>query len=235
MIKPVLTYLSDLGLVVVLLVVMVAGIFGARLPYRQPAINTGPYQLEAFPVGLSWYQYGRVSPFYTLSPLNDYLVASGSGRLTLLSQATFDQKQFVSSLDQAKPYRLWETMKAYFGLTSPRYSVSTGEMSVSYVSSLSHGEIVMITRSIQLAQPRWIESQTMTLAYNVSDEVVVNEGMVTISNPTVAGSLVLVSSLNQKIVVNKEAQLIEITSPVNQMTNALVFVLKGKGKAEGEQ
>src|SRR3989344_2468230 len=168
---------KDLILLVITLALVAVAVIGVRLPYRSVFTAVGPYQLEAFPTGLAFFHYGRgETPFYNISPLNDYLVDSDGNRLSPLSQEDYDSKNFTAKFQPEKPWGIVDTAKAFFGQLTPWFKVETDDLTVSYQTT-RFGNEVIITKTINFKKPQVVsavESTTasaLTIWYNSGDIV----------------------------------------------------------------
>lgn len=165
-----LVLIKDLVLVLAVLLIMAGGLFGVGLPFRFPIAEVGEYQLAAFDSGLALYQFGRRSPFYSMSPLNDFYVTEEGYRATHLSNEEFEAKEFETNLSRNKPLRIYEAVVAYFGKLDPKYVVTKEGVEVWYESEVSGNE-AEITKTIKFDEPTVVNGQGVTFSYDPGDIV----------------------------------------------------------------
>jgi hypothetical protein len=168
--KAFLHFIKDITLFGVVLAILVGGVYGVRLPYRNTFTDSGPYQLEAFETGLAFFHYGRgETPFYNLSPLNDYLVINGS-RMALLSKEAQEQKTYTVTLTDKKPGAIVDVVQAYWDRLLPWYELEVDGMRIVYITHKTDAGL-MIERKIILPKAEMVEQQGMTVWYNTRDIV----------------------------------------------------------------
>jgi hypothetical protein len=169
--KRLLYLFRDLVLLGVVVAIMAGGIWGVVLPYRNVFADAYPYQLEAFETGLAFYHFNQgETPFYNLSPLNDYLIASESGRVAHVLKENYDAKNYSVRYTLEKPGAIRQTVEQYFDLVSPWYEMESGGLGVAYVSQNTERGWV-ITKTVSLPFPENIESAGMTVWFNGEDIV----------------------------------------------------------------
>lgn len=223
MIKTALTYLRDVALSAVLVGLIFFGIYGVKLPFRKDVLNSGPYQIEAFPTGLAWYQFGRVSPFYSMSPKHDFWTTATATESALLSGYV--------EVKQTHWQQIYTVVRSFFTASRPEYEATNHVGSrVRYEAYAMADGGVKIQRVISFSQPVQVEDETMTLSYNASDEVTMSGTKVIITNPTIAGVLEILTTPSQHITINSQDQLIMITSLVQAKVNTLTMSVLMKGE-----
>lgn len=170
MVKAILTFIKDSLLFLAIVALMIGGVFGVRLPYRPLFTDTGAYQLEVFETGLSFYHFGRgVTPFYDLSPLNDYYVSQGV-RSALLAKEAYDAKDFTAIFNREKPDALIDSVKAFTGRLKPWYHLETGGLTAQYTTQKT-GNQITIYRTLNMDQTLPITEQGITVWYDPNDVV----------------------------------------------------------------
>lgn len=226
--KFLLNIFKDVGLLVLLALLLVGGIYGSRMPYRNSFLGSGDYQFEVFETGVGIYQYDRVSPFYTISPMNDYVINGDGVRSALIESGEGDKETLITSFDEPKYIQMRDRLLTFFGLSNPELSVNSRKYSLTYSMELLDDGWVRIERVLNMIDKTATES-AITVKLNVSDKVEIKDGNVIITNYTIPGSLVFrAGELGQQVKLNPEAQLVEFISPVGSMNETNVIYIKGE-------
>jgi hypothetical protein len=140
-----------------------------RLPYKFPIKPVGDYELAAFDSGLALYQFGRLGPYYNVSPLNDYVIDSNNLRQILLPYKDYTEKKFTTA-NNPQYIKILDVVKSFLGREYIVYHISYMGNNITYQGDVN-GNQVEILRKIELGTPAWVNDQGMTLAGGADDVV----------------------------------------------------------------
>jgi hypothetical protein len=222
---------KDLFLATVILAVMVGGWLGQRLPFRYPIMEVGDYRLASFNSGLALSQLNRETPFYRLSPLNDFVIDANGTRSAHMDAKDLGENKYEAYLPGNKIDQLWLAIKTYWGKAAPQYDFAKTNSRITYTTK-NEGNQVLITKTLIFDSPVFIQTNGMTLSFNYGDEVSVNSDGVTLANPNVPGKLTVMAGDGQTMEINRGAQLIEVSQPVNEKVASLSMTMRLEGTYE---
>ncbi len=144
--------------------------WGIRLPYQYPVVSVGLYQMSEFESGLSLYQTGKQGPYYSLSPLNDYIVDTTGNRMPLLSGGEFVNGEYEWVKGGGKLGEIEKVIQAYLGTSGPSYEMVKDGLRVKYETRIEGNEVEVVRRQLWEKARRW-SGQGMTLRFGVDDVV----------------------------------------------------------------
>src|SRR3990167_3055413 len=99
LLKKIGSLTKDLIVLCILVVLFAASIFGVKTP-PQKSVSIGSYNLSVFDSGLAIYAQGRKTPYWAISPLNDYVLTKEGKKEILLTGAEFSEKKFETNLEE---------------------------------------------------------------------------------------------------------------------------------------
>lgn len=163
-------WLVSLVVLLVLGGIMAGSIYGLGLPYRFPVVSAGLFEVGVFESGLSLYQFEREGAFYTVTPLNDYLLDSQGYRQPILTWDDLDAGGDEMKPEENKWEQLATVVETYFGKNDPKYMLEYQGMKLEYTSDVN-GREVQLTRRIKFDKSRLVDGQGMTLTFGRRDIV----------------------------------------------------------------
>ncbi len=137
--------IKDVFICVLVAAIFLFALFTVPLPTPLGTQSVGTFLFVSFPTGFAFYQNVSPSHFYSISPLDDFVVDSSGGRSTL---ATLDQLETGKKDTPAisKPTDVLLGLSSYFQAPTLAYQ-SKGIYPALYKASFS-GKTVTINRTI---------------------------------------------------------------------------------------
>lgn len=158
---------KDLVVLAVLVALFAASIYGVKTPL-QKSVSLGPYNIAVFDSGLAIYSQGRKTPYWGISPLNDYVLTKEGKKEILLSGSDFSEKKFETNLEIEKIDELKDTVEYFLGKSALVYEMKKPTMEVSYNASID-GNLIKVERNIQSLTPGHIVATGITLSFSAND------------------------------------------------------------------
>ncbi len=263
LLKHIFNTANDVVLLGMIVVVMGVSIWGLKPSFRNLVLDSGSYQIEPFPFGLSIHQFGRVSPFYTFSIKDDYVVVDGE------KNNLIPENGVIEDLSDFEKVKLG--IGSYLGVVRPSISYELGEVRVSY-EGREEGDGLLVSKKIVFENRVMVEKNVMIISFGdneivfdgvsgqdltgindvwrykvnryyryllksdgvLSSRMLVKSGVVKIINPLIPGYLEIVVDENQRLYVNRKNKQIEVVEEVEKKEKELTMSVLVRGSRIGE-
>jgi hypothetical protein len=141
-----------------------------KLPRQTVTTSVGSYLLSAFPTGLALYSGSNDGHYYSISPLNDYVITKDGFRMAIVSGEAFNEENFTAANSHNKVTRIIETIGNYFGWVAPSYTLNNPQH-IEYQVSQLDSNTISITKNQTFAKNNTAQSSAMTVSYEPDDFV----------------------------------------------------------------
>lgn len=161
-----LLVMKDILICVCLAAIFLFALFTVPLPTPLATQTVGSFQFSAFPTGFSLYQNVSPSHFYSMSPLDDFVINNQGGRSSLaeLNQLQIEKKRATVISSTADVFL---GLKSYIGSSSVTYA-SRGFYPAVYQAEVA-GKAIIIRRKITNLQSSKVAVSGMTLKFSDED------------------------------------------------------------------
>lgn len=167
LLRKVGSLVRDYVIFFVLVALLVISIYGTKTP-PQRSIPFGSYQVSVFDTGLAIYADGRKTPYWSISPLNDYFLKSDGTKEILLSGRVYEEGKFETNLKKEKFAELLETKDYFIGKKTLLFELKKVGLEATY-KALVDGNQLVVERIITNANPLDIVATGITLSFSGSD------------------------------------------------------------------
>jgi len=165
--KKIATLLRDLIVLVILVALFAVSLYGVKTS-PQKSVSIGPYQLSVFDSGLAIYSQGRKTPYWNISPLNDYYLTKDGKKEIFLSGREFSEGKFESSFEKEKFEEFRETIEYFLGKKELVYEMRKPTLDVTYKAQLD-GKRISIERHIKNLVQKDIVATGITIRFSADD------------------------------------------------------------------
>ena len=145
-----------------------ASIYGTKTP-PQKFVNFGAYKISVFESGISIYADGRKTPYWSISPLNDYILTRDEKKESLLTDVEFSEGKFETNLEKEKIEELAEAVEYFFGKEKLIYEIKKIDLAITYEATIKENTLI-IERSLELVG-KDVSATGITLAFSDDDLV----------------------------------------------------------------
>ncbi len=166
-----LLVLKDWFICIIIAAILGVAILTVPLPTPLGAQTIGTYQLVAFPSGFALYQPVSGSHFYSMSPLDDFVVDSHGNKSVLanLNQLQTDHPRLTDTkISSLKNVEI--ALQNYFGQSEMTFSNPNGLYPATYSAQLQKNALI-ITRQVTNQKNEAIVQAGMTVKYDQDDFV----------------------------------------------------------------
>lgn len=158
-------------------VIFLIAIFTVPLPVPIGAQNVGPFQFVAFPTGFAFYQNVSQSHFYSISPLDDFVIDQRGNKSTLATLSQLQSSKPKTNTTQlSTPKDVLVGIQNYIGHSSSTFSSPNGVFPATYSAQVNNNEVI-ITRKID-TKGVVIASTALTLKFSQDDFIFDKTGQI---------------------------------------------------------
>lgn len=169
LLKQIGSLAKDLIVLCVLAALLAASLYGVKTP-PQKSVKFSPYQISLFDSGIAIYADGRKTPYWSISPLNDYTLTFDGERKTLLTGTEFNEGKYETNLKRERLEELQDTLRYFQGINFLVYEMKKPDMEVTYKVS-KNGSALDIERTLKALSPEKIAATGITVSFTGSDLV----------------------------------------------------------------
>ena len=169
LLKKIGSLTKDLIVLCILVALFAASVFGVKTP-PQKSVKFPPYQISLFDSGIAIYADGRKTPYWSISPLNDYILTFDGERKTLLTGAEFNEGKYATNLKRERLEELQDTLRYFQGINFLVYEMKKTDMEVTYKVT-KEGSNMNVERSLKALTPGKIAATGITVSFTGSDLV----------------------------------------------------------------